>query len=346
MLARTARAIARDWIDREVAPLPGFRGALWHGSVRDLADDQPLDAASDLDLILLFDTPPETFAGGKRLVDGALLDLTPLPWATLADPAALLANHQLAPSFWAPEIICDPNGDLAPIRDAVTAGFTSREWVERRVESAVDRVRIFLDGIDPAAPFAQSAMSWLFGTGVTTHVVLVAGLRNPTVRKRYLAARELLRSVDMPWVYDELLRLLGAEHIDQATASRHLATLEPAFDAAGAAVRTPVAFPASDLSPEARPIAVDGSRAMVAGGDHREAMFWIAVTWTRCMQVLATDAPGIAASHDAAFRAALADLGIHTVADMQARAGAVRECLPRLRDVAAAILDATPDIEP
>ncbi|MDQ4044308.1 MAG: hypothetical protein M3173_02520, partial [Chloroflexota bacterium] len=273
-----ARSIARRWLSEHVAPLPRFRGALWHGSMLTLPDDAPLDPLSDVDLIAVFDAPPADLRPGKQPIEGVMLDVTVLPWRDVRDPESVLANHQLAPSFRSPELLADPSGDLAALRDVVAHNFSRREWVERRVERAVNKAHAFLSGIDPGAPFAGNVMSWLFGTGVTTHVLLVAGMRNPTVRKRYVAVRELLRDNGIPQVHDDLLRLLGSARLSRGQASRHLDALEPTFDPAAAAIRTPVPFPASDLSPAARPISIDGSRTMIAAGDHQEAMFWIAVT--------------------------------------------------------------------
>jgi hypothetical protein len=51
--------------------------------------------------------------------------------------------------------------------------------------------------------------AWLFPTGVTTHVLLTADLRNLTVRLRYPAVRELLVAYGQPEFYEELLALLG-----------------------------------------------------------------------------------------------------------------------------------------
>lgn len=345
MHVEEARSIARRWLAEQAVPLPGFRGALWHGSILTIPDDAPLDPASDVDLMVVFDTPPADLRPGKQPVEGVLLDLTVLPWADIRDPESVLANHQLAPSFRSPELLADPDGTLGALRDTIAREFARRPWVERRVEAAAGKIGDSLGRIGPSAPFAENTMSWLFGTGITTHVLLVAGLRNPTVRKRYIAARELLVSTGMPSVHEELLGLLGSKELSPERIRHHLDTVEPAFDAAVSAIRTPVLFPASDLSPAARPIAIDGSRSMIAAGDHREAVFWIAVTWARCMQVLHADSPELETRFGPAFRGMLADLGIQSVTDMQSRAAEIQAALPHLRATAHEIMDAIPKIE-
>jgi hypothetical protein len=60
--------------------------------------------------------------------------------------------------------------------------------------------------------------AWLFATGVTTHVLLVAGLKNPTVRQRYVATRELLADYGRVDFYETLLELLGCAQMSRARA--------------------------------------------------------------------------------------------------------------------------------
>jgi hypothetical protein len=115
-----------------------------------------------------------------------------------------------------------------------------------------------------------------------------------------------------------------------------------AFDAAAAAAETPFPF-ASDITPAARSTSVDGSRELVEQGHHREAVFWIAVTYARRLATLASDAPAAAPGHLPGFSALLGDLGIASPADLGRRAGKVRGFLPRLGRVAEAILAANPD---
>jgi hypothetical protein len=344
MLAEQARTIGRDWVASEAARLPGFRGALWHGSILTMPGDEELPASSDIDIVLVVDDPAAQPALGKIVRDGVLLDVSFVGREETRDPEALLADHSLAPTFRAPELLADPDGGLAEITGRVGRDFARRGWVERRCASAVARIERNMVSLDPVRPFPANVMAWLFGTGVTTHVLLVAGLRNPTVRKRYLAVRELLDEVGMPEVYGELLDLLGCRDWTPAMATRHLDALAGAFDAAGEAIRTPVPF-ANDLSPAARAIAIDGSRELIEAGHHRAAVFWIVATWTRCMTVFHTDAPALENRFGPGFRATVADLGIASDADLRRRADEVIARLPRLTAIAGAIMDATPEIE-
>jgi hypothetical protein len=227
------------------------------------------------------------------------------------------------------------------VHERVARDFADPAWVRRRYADARGRILDRLAAVDPDGPWHEQVTRWLFGTGVTAHLPLVAALRNPTVRLRYPAARAALADLGRPGVYPELLRLLGAADLTAARVGRHVDALGQAFDAAAAVARTPFFF-SSDLSVEARPIAIDGSRELVACGDHREAMFWVVATFARCQAVFEADAPGLAREHEGAFRAAAADLGIATHGDIRRRAAEVRAALPALDRALLARVHRTP----
>lgn len=330
MLVEQARAIARTWVAEHGHELPGYAGAYLSGSTAWLAGSARLPVTSDVDVTVLTDEDCPPAKPGKFRHCGVLLEVTYRSWSELGSAGRVLASYHTAGSFraGADTILDDPSGRLTALHDAVARDFAWRSWVRRRCADAERRIVTGLASIDPAAPFAAQVTSWLFPTGVTTHVLLAAGLRNPTIRTRYVAARELLAGM-APEFYDELLDLLGCKHFSPATVRAHLATMTRAFDTA-AEVPRPDLFFASDITPAARPIAVDGSRDLIDDGHHREAVFWIAATHARCALILGAEPPG--------FRDMLADLGITSSADLLARAREVLDYLPRLRGIAEEIM--------
>ena len=282
---------------------------------------------------------------GKFVHHGALLEISYLSADRIQSAEQVLSDYHLANSLRTSGIILDPSGHLTELQAAVVKDFAKRHWVVRRCEQARDKVVTNLRRLDASAPFPNQAMGWLFPTGVTTHVLLTAGLRNPTVRLRYLAVRNLLAAYDRAEVYPELLTLLGCAQMSRARAEHHLTALTAVFDVTKTWIKTPLFF-ASDLSDAARPIAIDGSRALIARGDHREAVFWIVATYARCLIALAHDAPAdVQARFDPGFRDLLGDLGIASFADLQRRGDQVIDYLPRLWAVTEAILAANPEIE-
>lgn len=344
MQAGTARDIARRWVEETASRLTGYRGALWHGSIISIPDDAPLQPTSDIDIVLIVDDPASQPKVGKVESDGVLLDVSYVAWDEISSPDRVLENHSLAPTLRNPEIIADPAGAIARIQHEVAANFARRVWVERRCESVRDRIVRNFGSLDPARPFPDLVSAWLFGTGLTTHVLLVAGLCNPTVRKRYLAVRELLEDYGHVEWYGDLLDLLGCTGMTRTQAERHLATLAEAFDAAIPVVRTPFFF-ASDITEPGRRISLDGSRDLIESGNHRESVFWLVATYARVQTIFHHDAPELEERHAPGFHELLDDIGITSLADMERRGGEVEAFLPRLMERAQVIMDETPEIE-
>ena len=239
----------------------------------------------------------------------------------------------------------DPTGQLAQLANVVSQNFAKRRWVRARCADVRRKIQDGLQSRPNTVIFPERVMGWLFGMGKLAHLPLVAGLENPTVRKRYAAVRDLLAAYRGLDVYEQLLTVGGFAAITRQQAERHLDALIPAFDACCALDRKLPVMWVSDLSAAARPLAIDGSRALIESGDHHAALFWIAVTYARCMVVFHYDAaPEIAGTFELGFRALLADLGIVTVRDIQAAHACALDALPLVWDVAEDIMRANPAI--
>jgi hypothetical protein len=183
-----ARAAARSWVERHAVGRPWFRGAYITGSVVGQPDTAPQPTSSDVDVRVLVEgqAPPRM---GKLLFEGALLEISygPVPSAEEA-----LGHYHLAAGLAVDTILADPTGQLGALQTEVARHFREPAWVRRGYAHALNASAAALDSIDPGAPWHDQVTAWLFGTGITAHVVLVAALRNPTVRLRYLRAREVV----------------------------------------------------------------------------------------------------------------------------------------------------------
>lgn len=340
MRVADGREAARRWVEEEASSLPGFAGAFSHGSLNWLPESADLPATSDVDLILLLERsdPPEKI--GKLLYEGILLDASFLPIERFDSTERVLADYRLAGSFARASIFADPSERLTALRAAVAERFTQRRWIQARCEDAEANIARHLGRFDDSESLHERAVSWLFGAGVTTHVLLVAGLRNPTVRRRYAAARELLAECGLSGSYPELLALLGCTRLEREKVERHLEAMSEAFDVAKKLVRSPFPF-AADISDHGRIVAVEGSRRLVESGLHREAVFWIAVTLSRCQEIFARDASAaVRRRFQPPYLRLLDDLGGGTPEDLRERVAGVRAYLPRLRSLAAAVMGA------
>lgn len=342
MNAATAKSIARQWVDEEARRTPGVIGAFFHGSVNWLADNAVLPATSDVDVMVLLDEAATPQKPGKFCYRDVLLEVSYLAAEDVQTPEQILGTSHLAGSFHTASVIHDPTGHLTALQRVVARDYARRDWVEQRCEHARQKI---LRGfpLRETDAWPEQVTAWLFPTGITTHVLLLAGLKNPTVRSRYVAVRELLAAYDHFAVYDDLLEQLGSASLSRQRTEGHLEVLAEAFDAASAVIRTPFFF-AADISEVGRRVAIDGSREMIARGDHREAIFWMVATWSRCQQIFLRDAPELTERFDHGFRALLADLGIASFADLRRRRDDIELSLPRIWAVAVEIMGANPNI--
>jgi len=334
---RQAREAARRWII-EQASLPGFCGAYTAGSTNWIADDAELNATSDLDIMVL--VADQTDASRNKFVfEGVLLDVTYLDRERFRVPEQVLSDYHLAPSFQSANVVVRPFADLDELWLSVCEQYAKPEWIRRRCRHAEANVLRHLASIGKDRPLHDQVMSCLFGAGVTAHILLTAGLRNPTVKSRYVAVRHLLDETGHGAFHKTMLRLLGSEQMSGERVRHHLSSLEEVFDAAAArAWRTKLPF-AADISAVARPAAIDSGRELVDRRWHCEAMFWIAVTHSRCQAVLAEDAPErLMERFRTSYRDLLADLGLATPASIEKRRTEIEGALPDICDLAEAIL--------
>jgi hypothetical protein len=105
-------------------------------------------------------------------------------------------------------------------------------------------------------------------------------------------------------------------------------------------------FFAADISDVVRPMAIDGSRKLIARGEHREAIFWMVASYSRCQKVFHYDAPlPIQEQFGHGYQELLADLGIASFTDLQRRRDQIRHALPMGWQVAEAIIAANRAID-
>jgi hypothetical protein len=344
MQIQYAKAIAQQWLEQHATNLTGFVGAVLHGSVAYLPDDAILAATSDVDVLLVLDGPLPASKPGKFRYQGVLLEVSLLALREVQTPELILGSSHLAGSFRMPGILADPTGKLADLHHVVVRDFAKWEWVLKRCEHVQQKIHNNLAGIQKASQLHDQVSAWLFATGLTTHIILVAALQNPTVRQRYLAARTVLQAYGQLGFYQQLLELLGCASMNQQRAAQHMAALTNVFDITDRYLKTAYLF-AADLSAEARPVAIDGSRQLIEQGLQHEAVFWMLATYARCMSVLYRDAPtDVQDQHMPGFLALLSDVGIASVADMQQRGEQLVAFLPALMHIAEGLMRAHPEI--
>ena len=211
MLVKHAKDVARQWVIEEASQVVGFRGAFFHGSTNWLPDDASVPATSDVDVMVVLEGPDLPDKPGKHIYQGMIIEASYLPGDQILSADQVLGVSHLAGSLQAASVIIDPSGQLAKLQAAVSKDYAKRRWVYKRCEHARSKVMMHLQGLSESDPFHDQVTHWLFATGVTTHVLLVAGLKNPTVRTRYMAVRELLADYGLSDFYNTLLEMLKSE---------------------------------------------------------------------------------------------------------------------------------------
>jgi hypothetical protein len=338
MRAAEAVAAARDWVLVRARNVSGFRGAFLTGSAASAPGSASLPPWSDVDVAVVVageHVPPKL---GKFRHRGVLLDVAFHPEARFADAGEIAASAVLAPGLAAGRILLDPTGRLHALHAAIAPRFAEPAAVRRRCADVLDAICAGMTALDQHGPWHEQIIAWMFPSSRVTHVVLVAALQNPTVRLRYRAAREVLHAAGRPDLYESFLALLGCADVAAGVVRHHLDRLAVLFEETVAVAHTPFPF-STDLTAEARPIAIDGSAALLEVGDHREAVFWIVATFARCQYVLTADAaPALRRTGEAALRTAVADLlGLTDTEGLRARAAATLALLPAVREAAEVI---------
>ncbi|RXZ01895.1 hypothetical protein [Fictibacillus sp. S7] len=339
-----ARKNSAEWTNNFAESSDWVLGAYFSGSTIEMDNDENLPVGSDVDIVVVTTLQDPPMKLGKFLYKGTLLEVTYLSQEQLSSPEKVLSSYHLVGSFRVDTIIYDPHNVLQNLQRVVSTKLAQKKWVLTRCEDARKRVETGFNSISSKVPLHEQVMSFLFGSGVTTHILLVAALRNPTIRLRLVKAKEVLENYRLEGFYEELLELLGYSHFTPKRVEYHLNNLEKTFDVTVNVSRTPFFF-STDILKDSRLIVMEGSRELIKKGLHREAVFWIAVTFTRCHTILAADADAdTQSSHLPAFHELLNELGISSHPDIIMKSRQVLDFLPGVWDTAERIIHENPEI--
>lgn len=337
MPSTTGEAIerARAYVAARRDALPGYRGTFVAGSVARLDDDAPLPAGSDVDVMVVADDDGYL---GKAFAGEIPIEGTVIRSATVFDAEAVLRDYHLAPGVAHARIIDDPRGEIARVQAAVRARYADPETIRARLDHVEARARATLGSVMDDRSEAEQVNAWLFGTGQLAHMVLVAGLENPTIRTRYVRAGQVVSRHGEDVARERLLRLARVNRLQPPAVEALARELDGLLLAAGPVADGSGWRFASDIATPMRPLVMDGIRAMIREGHHREAMFPIAMTWLRCVQLLAHEnvlnIPSLSSLRDA--------LRIPTDADLREAVHESTAAIPGIRALAERIVASGP----
>lgn len=337
MTVTQAKQAAKKWVLAQGEKLPGLVGAYLSGSLLEKPPQALLPAASDVDVVLVFSQGNCPKKLGKFQAEGVLLEGTCLEETEFSPLERVLSTHYLAFALQAGQILWDPQGRLGALHRQVAACYDREEWVHARVQALLDRVRQGLTGPLPQG-YPQRINGWLFPTGITCFPLLVADLRNCTVRRRYAAARETLERRGLGEAYPRLLGLLVPEPLGRERLLPHLEALSESFSLAAESRGPSQDYPfRGDISPQGRAAALGGCRELLDSPWPEEAAFWMGATFARCQSILELDSPPTAARPLPYFQKFMEDLGIGGEEDLFRRREQVLQALPWVEGLAAEV---------
>lgn len=344
MKVGVARNVAKEWVMQHGSKVEGFLGAYFAGSIAEMHDDDELSKFSDIDIMVVISTDEAPLKLGKFVYNDVMLEVTFLSWNQISSVENVIVSHHLANSLRIDTVITDPTDCIHKLQSEVSQHFAEKEWVRLRCENVRNNIENSLRRYNTFVPYHELVTTWLFPTGITTHVLLLAALRNPTVRRRYFDVREVLLEYGHADFYEKLLALLGCTHLTPQRVEEHLDELAKTFDAAVNVAKTPFFF-STDITTIARPIAIEGSRELIKSGYHHEAIFWIVATFSRCHKIFEADAPlELQRIYAPSFINIMSDLGFTSTEDFTRRVEEVIRFLPSLWDVTEDILSKNPAI--
>ncbi len=343
MNAAQCEEIGRRWVEEEGRRLPGFCGAFFHGSINWMEPEDPFPETSDLDIMVVVKDRRCIQERRKLLIDGIILEASFMALDDLKSPEEILRTHYLAGSFRCNRIIADETGWLAEITAFVSRHYYERVWVEARCRRVLEKARTAF-AFDPHAGFAAAVNAWAFTAGAAAHLILVAGLENPTVRTRCLRTKALLQRFGMAATHEQLLDLLHCRRWTRSQTSDRFLQLNPFMERASALVDDSFAFRA-DMTEAGRRTAVEDGLRCCRQGLHREMVFWLYVSTVRTYQVLQQNGTAREAAQAEAFLwALLQDCGIDSLQDLRDSHGKAALGLGALWPDAQRLMDRHPDI--
>lgn len=326
----------RRWLEDAPSQWQGYVGAILAGSAALLPDDRVIPPGSDIDVQLIIDGPTSENKPGKIEVGGLLLDVSMWTADELRDLDGVMGHYHLAHTLAHGLVIDDPIGAIGRAQAQTRGEFARPDRIRQRLDGVHAIATERLNGHFASLSLPWAMLQWQFGVGLIPHLMLVAAGKNPTVRRRYAACREVMVAAGESAAYDRLLVLAGYDLVDERQVRCFLDVLERAFDTISPLALESTWQLASDVQPQSRSLAIGGVEQMIDAGDSRESMFWLLATWCRLIDVL--DEIGSPVEGEAGIRAdfleAIAGVGVRDRASIAKQAAAAMAELPEYRAIA------------
>ncbi len=337
-------AVVREWFERHGRYMRGCRAAHLMGGITALPHDAPFATYRDVDIAIITSEEPKD---AEDLLEVSYRNLIIEGGFYRPDryhsAEGLLASPELAPHLAVDSVLYDPEGLLAGVQPIVAREYPRRRWVMARCEWEKRDALQMLDQLEHVESLDDYMLTLYMLVGSSLCGLLaVASLQVPTNRRCLANARELLRQAGRPELHDALLDLLGHANINRQEVD---AWWEPAgamFDRAVAVKRSPSPF-GFKLHAHIRPYLVEGTRELIEGGFHREAMWVFGIAYLMCNAAIQNDGNvDEKPYYQARYHKILGSLATDTLAGRQARALRARRLADELFVVADELVACNP----
>jgi hypothetical protein len=334
-------AIVHEWVEIYARHLPDFAGAYLWGGITALPADALFQLYRDVDVVVVL-TQGAPDDDQEFFYRGLLLEVVPKNLDDHRDAEAVLANPSHGPNMATTQILADPTGILAPLRQAVAADYGRRRWIQARCAAEQAAAEESLAAMRKAATPAERLDSARGLLSAFSGLLAVAQLKRPTTRRTLTLLRDLLEAQGRADLHEAALALMGSAQLSRADVQALHNQIVGAFDRAAVVNQTPIPYGFA-IRPHLRPYYVEATLELIAEGNHREAVYWISCLDTAYF-VLEHDAPeaekpGFAAQLHAMYTA----LGYTSAAVWAERIDAAERLAPEIYRIADALAALHPE---
>jgi hypothetical protein len=327
-------------VDRSAGEvLYGFTG----GSINEMADADPFPRSSDLDLIVVVPTvDPARHFPKKRPYAGVPIEAVYLPHDRFLSAEGLLADFALGPQLATGTVLFDPDGILQALRAAMAPEFARQRWSRKRCRGACDHAALLIQAFETSTSFVHLVAVGFAAVQCMAQMALLADLRNPTVKKALVKARDIFAKYGLADEHQNLLGLMGAAGLDGEAILQVTSHCLEALDLACRWMRTWFVT-AHMVSVHARPSLTEDVPTYVARDAGREIFVWIGMLYAFAMMAIENDAPAqVAAAAQRIFAEDMARIGAGTLEAARARMLAFRPALDRMTAICDDIIARNP----
>jgi hypothetical protein len=341
-----AMKIAKEWVEENANPIPGFYGAFFYGSVANMPKDATYYTNKDVDIyIVMEDKKQVPFIQDKIIYKNVLLECVFHNAEELSSVNAVLSDPENAHNLFMGNIILDPKGLLRNLNQSILKEYNHKKWVkarcEREKEWVLNNIQEMSEERSSYGTFIKLWFSILYLAGLIT----VAHLRSPTVRRCLVLVKELLNSHEKPELHEDILKVFGSSLMSKNQVDLYLQICMQVYDRATEIRRTPF-YGDFNIHSYLHPYVFDGAKEMIDEGNHREAVFWIAISHLLAYTAIINDGTE---EEKQKYWSGLDDLlnglGIGTPDDWQTRLQLAKNIVDKVFQFADEVLENNPNIK-